>query len=180
MMDDSILNLLSQPLWVFLTALARISPVLMLTPPMTSASVPMRVRAVLAIAIALMLVLTFTTACGSPQAANPVKLNQSSDYSQIARGNSAAGKDYGNWVMQTSKGLIKDAYVRDGNKLGVIISPQVLPKDVKSLAQSLTQGFRNTFPNQDLTVLIYAPDKKLILTARYDYQSKQIDYQQAS
>lgn len=55
MMDDSILNLLSQPLWVFLTALARISPVLMLTPPMTSASVPMRVRAVLAIAIALML-----------------------------------------------------------------------------------------------------------------------------
>ncbi|MBD2178636.1 hypothetical protein H6F42_17090 [Pseudanabaena sp. FACHB-1998] len=132
------------------------------------------------IAIALMVVLTFTTACGSPQASNPVNLNQSSDYSQIARGNSAAGQDYGAWVMQTSKGLIKDAYVRDGNKLGVIISPQVLPRDVKPLTQSLTQGFRNTFPNQDLTVLIYAPDKKLILTARYDYQSKQIDYQQAS
>ena len=134
------------------------------------------------IAIALMLVLTFTTACGSAQtqSSSPVNLNQSSDYSQIARGNSTAGQDFGTWVIQTSKGLIKDAYVRDGNKLGVIISPQVLPKDVKSLAQSLTQGFRNTFPNQDLTVLIYAPDKKLILTARYDYQSKQIDYQQAS
>ena len=133
-------------------------------------------------AIALMLVLTFTTACGSAQtqSSSPVKFNQSSDYSQIARGNSAAGQDFGNWVMQTSKGLISDAYVRDGNKLGVIISPQVLPRDVKSLTQSLTQGFRNTFPNQDLTVLIYAPDKKLILTARYDYQSKQIDYQQAT
>ena len=134
------------------------------------------------IAIALMLVLTFTTACGSAptQSSSPVKLNQSSDYSQIARGNSTSGQDFGNWVMQTSKGLIKDAYVRDGNKLGVVISSQVLPTDVKSLTQSLTQGFRNTFPNQDLTVLIYAPDKKLVLTARYDYQSKQIDYQQAS
>ena len=129
-----------------------------------------------------MLVLTFTTACGSAptQSSSPVKLNQSSDYSQIARGNSTSGQDFGNWVMQTSKGLIKDAYVRDGNKLGVVISSQVLPTDVKSLTQSLTQGFRNTFPNQDLTVLIYAPDKKLVLTARYDYQSKQIDYQQAS
>lgn len=132
------------------------------------------------VAIALMLVLTFTTACGATQSSNPVKLNQSSDYSQIARGNSAAGQDFGNWVVQTSKGLIMDAYVRDSNKLGVVISSQVLPTDVKSLTQSLTQGFRNTFPNQDLTVLIYAPDKKLVLTARYDYQSKQIDYQQAS
>lgn len=134
------------------------------------------------VAIALMLVLTFTTACGSAQtqSSNPVKLNQSADYRQIARGNSVAGRDFGNWVIQTSKGLIMDAYVRDSNKLGVVISSQVLPTDVKSLTQSLTQGFRNTFPNQDLTVLIYAPDKKLVLTARYDYQSKQIDYQQAS
>lgn len=134
------------------------------------------------VAIALMLVLTFTTACGSAQtqSSNPVKLNQSADYRQIARGNSVAGRDFGNWVIQTSKGLIMDAYVRDSNKLGVVISSQVLPTDVKSLTQSLAQGFRNTFPNQDLTVLIYAPDKKLVLTARYDYQSKQIDYQQAS
>ena len=134
------------------------------------------------VAIALMLVLTFTTACGANQTqfSNRLILNQSLDYSQIARGNSATGQDFGNWVAQTSKGLIMDAYVRDSNKLGVVISSQILPTDVKSLTQSLTQGFRNTFPNQDLTVLIYAPDKKLILTARYDYQSKQIDYRQAS
>jgi flagellar biosynthesis protein FliR len=55
MLSDSLLALLSQPLWVFLTALARVSPVLMLTPPMTSASVPMRVRALLAISIALLM-----------------------------------------------------------------------------------------------------------------------------
>jgi hypothetical protein len=131
--------------------------------------------------LALMLILTFTTACGSSstqtQAPNPLKINQSAEYSQIARGNSPAGQDFGNWVIQTSKGLIKDAYVRDGNKLGVVISPQVLPTEVKALAQSLAQGFRHNFPNQDLTVLLYAPDKKLILTARYDNQSRQIDYQ---
>ncbi len=134
------------------------------------------------LAIALMLVLTLTTACGSAntQSANPLKINQSSEYTQLARGNSADGQDFGNWVVQTSKGLIKDAYVRDRNKLGVVISPQVSPTDVKTLTQSLAQGFRHNSPNQDLTVLIYAPDKKLILTARYDYQSKQIDYQQAS
>ncbi len=131
--------------------------------------------------LALMLILTFTTACGSSstqtQAPNPLKINQSAEYSQIARGNSPAGQDFGNWVIQTSKGLIKDAYVRDGNKLGVVISPQVLPTEVKALAQSLAQGFRHNFPNQDLTILLYAPDKKLILTARYDNQSRQIDYQ---
>jgi hypothetical protein len=134
------------------------------------------------VVLALMLVLTFTTACGSSQtqAYNPVKIKQTSEYTQLARGNSVAGQDFGNWVIQTSKGLIKDAYVRDRNKLGVVISPQVAPTDVKTLTQSLTQGFRQSFPNQDLTVLIYAPDKKLVLTARYDYQSKQIDYQQAS
>ncbi len=134
------------------------------------------------LAIALMLVLTLTTACGSSstQSANPVKLNQSLEYAQLAKGNSADGQDFSNWVIQTSKGLIKDAYVRDRNKLGVVISPQILPTDVKTLTQSLAQGFRHNFPNQDLTILIYAPDKKLVLTARYDYQSKQIDYQQAS
>ena len=131
------------------------------------------------VVLALMLVLTFTTACGSSstQTPNPVKINQSAEYSQLARGNSAAGQDFGNWVLQTSKGLIKDAYVRDGNKLGVVISPQVLPTDVKALTESLAQGFRHNFPNQDLTVLLYSPDKKLILTARYDNRSRKIDYQ---
>jgi hypothetical protein len=129
----------------------------------------------------LMLSLTLLTACGSgtqTQVSNPVKITQSSGYSLLALGDSAKGQDFGNWVIQTSKGLIKDAYVRDSNKLGVVISSQVLPTDVKTLTQSLTQGFRRNFPNQDLTVLVYAPDKKLILTAHYDYQSKQIDYQQ--
>lgn len=55
MASESLVNLLSQPLWVFLTVLARISPILMLTPPLTSSSVPMRVRALLAIALTLLL-----------------------------------------------------------------------------------------------------------------------------
>lgn len=132
--------------------------------------------------LALMLILTFTTACGASQTqtSSPARITQSSEYNQLERGNSTAGQDFGDWVIKTSKGLIKDAYVRDRNKLGVVISPKVLPTEVKALTKSLAQGFRHNFPNQDLTVLVYAPDKKLILTAKYDSQSQQIDYQQAS
>lgn len=132
--------------------------------------------------LALMLVLAFTSACGAsqPKTSSPVMTNQNSEYSRLERGSSTAGQDFGGWVIKTSQGLIKDAYVRDRNKLGVVISPKVLPTDVKALTKSLVQGFRHNSPNQDLTILIYAPDKKLILTARYDTQSQQIDYQQAS
>jgi hypothetical protein len=76
--------------------------------------------------------------------------------------------------------LVKDAFVRDNNKLGVVISLLVRPDEVKDLAKSLTQGFHKNFPNQDLTIMMYAPDKKLILTTLYDIQSKQIEFQQAS
>jgi hypothetical protein len=95
---------------------------------------------------------------------------------QLERGNTPAGQSFGNWVVQTSRGLVKDVYVRDNNKLGVVISPQVRPNEVRTLARSLVEGFRKNFPNQDLTVLIYAPDKQLILTARYDVQSNQVQY----
>ncbi len=136
-------------------------------------------------ALALVLLLTVTTACGvatakEPRAISPTQLDRTANYGQLARGNSAAGQDFGNWVVSASQGLVKDAFVRDNDKLGAVISSQVRPTEVKDLAKSLTQGFRKTFPNQDLTVLMYAPDKKLILTARYNNLSKQIEYQQPS
>jgi len=132
-------------------------------------------------ALALVLVLTITTACGGPssttQAVNqPTQIQNRAGYSQLERGNTAAGGNFANWVVQTGRGLIQDAYVRDNNKLGVVISPQVRATEVKPLAKSLVQGFHKNFPNQDLKVLVYAPDKKLILTAQYDEQSKQIEY----
>jgi hypothetical protein len=136
-------------------------------------------------ALVLVLILSLTTACSGvatrpPQANYPATSNRSSEYGQLARGDSATAQEFGNWVVEASKGLVKDAFVRDNNKLGAVISSQVRPNEVKSLAQSLAQGFRKNFPNRDLTVLMYAPDKTLILTARYDAQSKQIDYQGAS
>jgi hypothetical protein len=136
-------------------------------------------------ALTLVLVLMIATACEAiatkdTQASYPARMDRSAEYGQLARGNSVVGQDFGNWVVETSRGLIKDAYVRDNNKLGVVISPQVRPTEVKDLAKSLAQGFRQNFPDQDLTVLMYAPDKDLILTARYDAQTKQIEYQQAS
>lgn len=133
-------------------------------------------------ALALVLVLTITAACGGPssttQAVNqPTQVENRAGYSQLERGNTATGGNFANWVVQTGRGLIQDAYVRDNDKLGVVVSPQVKPKEVRPLAKSLVQGFRQSAPNRDLTVLMYAPDKQLILTARYDANSKQVQYQ---
>jgi hypothetical protein len=134
-------------------------------------------------AFVLVLVLTLTAACGSnsnvaqlDRSTNQPALSQGSPYTALERGNSQSGQSFGDWVVQTSKGLVKDAYVRDNNKLGIVISPQVRPNEVRTLTKSLVQGFHKNFPNQDLTVLVYAPDKKLVLTAQYDTQSNQIQY----
>jgi len=135
-------------------------------------------------AIALSLLLTVTTACGGAPSSNTTASypsqstsNYQAQYSQIQRGNTPTGQQFGDWVVQTSKGLVQDAYVRDNNKLGVVISKQVPPNEVRPLARSLVQGFSRNVPNQDVNVLVYAPDKQLILTARYDAQSRQIEYQ---
>lgn len=138
-------------------------------------------------ALVLVLVLTVTTACsGTVQAKQPqlppsagynqpgVGINQ--NYSQLERGNSAAGQNFGDWVVTTSQGLIKDAYVRDNDKLGVVISSDVRPNEVKNLAKSLLQGLGKNFPDKDLKVLVYAPDKQLILTADYDNSTKTVSY----
>lgn len=66
-MNESLVSLLNQPLWVFLTVLARISPPLMLTPPTRSASVPMRVRAGIAIGLAALIApIAYSTASPIP------------------------------------------------------------------------------------------------------------------
>jgi hypothetical protein len=132
-------------------------------------------------AFVLILVLTISTACSSGNVAQLDRTtNQpaigSTAYAELERGNTPTGQTFADWVVQSSKGLIRDAYVRDNNKLGIVISPQVRPNEVKDLAKSLAQGFRKNFPNQDLTVLIYAPDKQLILTTKYDVQTNKIEY----
>ena len=129
--------------------------------------------------VLLVLVVSVTTACSSsPTATIPSPtLDRTEAYTQLERGNSVAGQEFGDWIISTSQGLIKDAYVRDNNKLGVVIAERVKPTEVKTLAKSLTMGFHKNFPNQDLTILMYAPDKERILTAKYDVQSNNIEYQ---
>jgi hypothetical protein len=138
-------------------------------------------RKILTAFVLILLIITTTTACsGTVQAKQPnlpPAISRSGEYAQLELGNTPAGQDFGDWVVRTSKGIVRDAYVRDNNKLGVVISPQVRPNEVQPLARSLAQGFHRNFPNQDLTVLVYAPDKQLILTAQYDVQSNQIQYQ---
>ena len=126
-------------------------------------------------ALALVLLLTVsTTACSSATTTAPVGTNVG--YSQLERGNSAKGQEYGDWVVGAAQGLVSDAYVRDNNKLGVVISDDVRPGEVRDLSRSLLQGFRQSFPGKDLQVLMYAPDKELILTADYDSQSQEVEY----
>lgn len=141
-----------------------------------------KVRQFLATAILILIVAitsVTTTACSSSTTAtlpNPSEVNTLA-YSQLERGDSVVGQKFGDWVVNASQGLIQDSFVRDNNKLGVVISSQVKPTEVKNLAKSLAMGFHKNFPNQDLTVLVYAPDKERILTAKYDVQSNQIEYQ---
>lgn len=127
----------------------------------------------------LVLIVATTTACASSSTAtipNPT-LNRRQAYTQLETGNSLAGQKFGDWVISTSQGLIKDAYVRDNNKLGVVITELVKPTEVKTLAKALTMGFHQNFPNQDLTVMMYAPDKEKVLTAKYNARANNIEYQ---
>jgi hypothetical protein len=130
---------------------------------------------VIALCLALT-VLTLTACGGAPQATRPM-LSPNTTYSQLERGDTASGQRYGDWVVQTANGLIQDAYVRDNDKLGVVISPKVRPNEVRSLAKSLMQGFHTSFPDRNLDVLVYAPDKELILSANYNNTTRQIEYQ---
>lgn len=127
-------------------------------------------------ALALVLLLTVTTGCATATPEAPTGTNIG--YEQLQRGNSTAGQTYGDWVVSAAQGLISDAYVRDNDKLGVVISDSVRPSEVKDLSRSLLQGFRQSFPDKDLKVLVYAPDKELILQANYDSQTRQVEYEQ--
>jgi hypothetical protein len=132
------------------------------------------------LSLALVLVLMVTTACGGTATSDRTSALPSASgaaYSQIERGDTRAGQDFGQWVVQTARGLVSDAYVRDDSKLGVVITPEVRPNEVRPFSRSLVEGFRKNFPNRDLTVLVYAPDKQLILTAQYDNRSQQIQYE---
>lgn len=136
-----------------------------------------RWMASLATALCLVTLLTVTTGCSTATTEAP---SSAISYGQLERGNSTAGQEYGDWVVSTAQGLVSDAYVRDDNKLGVVITEQVEPSEVRDLSRALLKGFRQSFPNKDLTVLVYAPDKELILTADYDSQSNQVEYEAGS
>lgn len=124
------------------------------------------------IALTLVLVLTLAMACsGLNQAAQATTLSVIGSrvvYEQLERGNTAAtSQDFGEWVVQTAKGLIQEASVRD-DELNVVLASQARPNEVQPLIKSLVQSFQRSSPNRNLTVLMYSPNKQLILTARVD------------
>ncbi len=139
-----------------------------------------KIRRILTATLLALMVTVTATACSSSSTAtlpNPTLDSRSNAYTQLERGDSVAGQKFGDWVVSTSQGLVKDSFVRDNNKLGVVISDKVKPTEVKTLAKALAMGFHQNFPDQDLTILMYAPDKERILTAKYDVQSNNIEYQ---
>ncbi len=139
-----------------------------------------KIRRILTATLLALMITVTATACSSSSTAtlpNPTIDSRSNAYTQLERGDSVAGQKFGDWVVSTSQGLVKDSFVRDNNKLGVVISEKVKPTEVKTLAKALAMGFHHNFPDQDLTILMYAPDKERILTAKYDVQSNNIEYQ---
>ena len=127
-------------------------------------------------ALALVLLLTVSTTACSSTATTTAPNGTNVSYRQLERGNSVKGQEYGDWVVGASGGLISDAYVRDNNKLGVVITNDVDPDEVRPLSKALLEGFRQSFPNKDLEVLVFAPDKAPILTADYDSQTRAVEY----
>jgi hypothetical protein len=70
------------------------------------------------VVLSLVLVVFTTSACaGNSQAASPVtdQPRLSGTPSEIERGTTASQQQYGDWLVQTGKGLIKDAYVRNNH-----------------------------------------------------------------
>ncbi|MEO1635867.1 MAG: hypothetical protein AAFS04_12395, partial [Cyanobacteria bacterium J06631_9] len=58
----------------------------------------------------------------SPTNSTPTP-NVGSDVSpDFTNGNSVSGSEFASWVIGASQGLISDAYVRDENTLGVVIT----------------------------------------------------------
>ena len=140
-----------------------------------------KIRRILTATLLALMITVSATACSSGDTTatlpNPTLDSRSNAYTQLERGDRVAGQKFGDWVVSTSQGLVKDSFVRDNNKLGVVISDKVKPTEVKTLAKALAMGFHQNFPDQDLTILMYAPDKERILTAKYDVQSNNIEYQ---
>ena len=136
-----------------------------------------KLRRFLIATLLILIVVTTMTACSSSTATLPSPtMDRTSAYTQLERGDSVAGQKFGDWIVSTSQGMVSDSFVRDNNKLGVVISDQVKPSEVKTLAKALTMGFHQNFPDRDLTILMYAPNKERILTAKYDAQSNNIEY----
>ena len=103
----------------------------------------------------ILVVVITTTACSSSTASLPSPTMDRTDaYTQLERGDSVAGQKFGDWIVSTSQGMVSDSFVRDNNKLGVVISSRVKPTEVKTLAKALAMGFHRNFPNQDLTILM--------------------------
>ena len=95
-------------------------------------------------ALALVLLLTVTTGCATATREAPAGTNVG--YEQLERGNSTAGQTYGDWVVSAAQGLISDAYVRDNDKLGVVITDSVRPNEVKDLSDRCCKVFAKAFP----------------------------------
>ena len=69
-------------------------------------------------AFVLILVMTTTAAYSGIQAqlsSNLPVMSRGSEFAQLDLGNTEAGHDFGNWVVQTASGLLQDADVRDNS-----------------------------------------------------------------
>lgn len=77
-----------------------------------------------------------TTACGGGTVSQidrstiPSAIGRDVTYTELERGNTPGGQTFGNCVVQTSQRLVQDAYIRNNNKLGIVVFPKVRPNEV--------------------------------------------------
>lgn len=73
---------------------------------------------------------------------------------------------------------IERALMNEQNELGIILSRQVEMDDIPKLMRALLQQMAGQFPNQDLTIVAYAPTNPpmKIGTGRLDASTREMTY----
>jgi hypothetical protein len=74
-----------------------------------------------------------------------------------ARGNTAAGATFANWVMSTDpeRRYLLDAFVRDDRVLGVVVRPTMTRGQVDEALRSLLSAMSKTFPGRAIEAIAY-------------------------
>lgn len=96
--------------------------------------------------------------------------NPQGDEQQSRKGNTVEGAEFANYVVGTDPQhkFIKDAFVRDNQTLGVIVSPNMTKGQVDQALGSLLRGMQQRFTKYPLQVVAYYESGDELARTVYD------------